>query len=72
MELDEHGVPDLTACPNRISLERLAVLDDGSDHVCLTTRVRAVRSERRFVPLRVSRAADLVPGHSSERRAIQP
>jgi flavin reductase (DIM6/NTAB) family NADH-FMN oxidoreductase RutF len=72
MELDPHGIPDLTACPNRVSLERLAVLDDGSDHVCLTTRVRAARSERRFVPLRVSRAAHLVPGHSSERRAIQP
>jgi flavin reductase (DIM6/NTAB) family NADH-FMN oxidoreductase RutF len=72
VDLDEYGVPDLKACPNRMSLERIAVLDDGSDHVCLTTRVRAARSERRFVPLRVSSALHLEPGHSSDRRAIQP
>jgi flavin reductase (DIM6/NTAB) family NADH-FMN oxidoreductase RutF len=72
VDLDEYGVPDLKACPNRMSLERIAVLDDGSDHVCLTTRVRAARSGRRFVPLRVSSALHLDPGHSSDRRAIQP
>ena len=72
VDLDPHGIPDLTACPNRISLERIAVLDDGSDHVCLTTQVREARSGRRFTPLRVSSAAHLVPGHSSDRRAIHP
>jgi flavin reductase (DIM6/NTAB) family NADH-FMN oxidoreductase RutF len=72
VDLDPHGVPDLKACPNRMSLERIAVLDDGSDHVCLTTRVRAARSEKPFAPLRVSSAIHLVPGHSSEERAIQP
>jgi flavin reductase (DIM6/NTAB) family NADH-FMN oxidoreductase RutF len=72
VDLDPHGIPDLKACPNRMSLERIAVLDDGSDHVCVTTRVRSARSERPFMPLRVSNAARLVPGHSSDRRAIQP
>jgi flavin reductase (DIM6/NTAB) family NADH-FMN oxidoreductase RutF len=72
VDLDARGVPDLKACPNRMSLERIAVLDDGSDHVCLTTRVRAARSEKPFVPLRVSSAIHLVPGHSSDERAIQP
>ena len=72
VDLDPYGVPDIKACQNRISLERIAVLDDGSDHVCVTTRVRAARSGKRFVPLRVSQADHLVPGHSSERRAIQP
>lgn len=72
VELDPHGVPLLTACPNRMSLARIAVLDDGSDHVCITTRVRSARSGKGFVPLRVSSAMHLVPGHSSEERAIQP
>jgi flavin reductase (DIM6/NTAB) family NADH-FMN oxidoreductase RutF len=72
VELDPHGIPDLKACANRMSLERIAVLDDGSDHVCVTTRVRAARNKGPFVPLRVSSAARLVAGHSSDRRAIQP
>ena len=72
VEPDEHGVPLLKACPNRLSLERLSMLDDGSDHVCLTTRVLAARSAKSFEPLRVSRAVHLVPGHESEERAIEP
>ena len=72
VDLDPHGVPYLTACPNRMSLERIALLDDGSDHVCLTTRVLAARSAKSFEPLRVSRAVHLVPGHESEERAIEP
>jgi flavin reductase (DIM6/NTAB) family NADH-FMN oxidoreductase RutF len=72
VDLDENGVPLLRACPNRLSLERIAVLDDGSDHVCLTTRVRSANTGGRFVPLRVSSAIDLEPGHESDERAIQP
>ncbi|MGN6162376.1 MAG: flavin reductase family protein, partial [Marmoricola sp.] len=44
VDLDAQGVPLLRVCPNQLSLERIAVLDDGSDHVCLTTRVRSARS----------------------------
>jgi flavin reductase (DIM6/NTAB) family NADH-FMN oxidoreductase RutF len=72
VDLDEYGVPLLRACPNRLSLERLAMLDDGSDHVCLTTRVRAAESGGSFEPLRVSSAIHLDPGHDSDERAIQP
>lgn len=72
IDLDPDGVPLLKASPNRMSLERIAVLDDGSDHVCLTSRVHSARSGKGFVPLRVSSATHLVPGHSSEERAIQP
>jgi flavin reductase (DIM6/NTAB) family NADH-FMN oxidoreductase RutF len=72
VDLDPHGVPLLKACPNRMSLERIAVLDDGSDHVCLTTRVRSARSGEHFAPLRVSSATHLDAGHSSDERAIQP
>lgn len=72
VDLDPHGVPLLEACPNRISLERIAVLDDGSDHVCLTTRVISSASTGRFVPFRASSATHLVAGHSSDERAIHP
>jgi flavin reductase (DIM6/NTAB) family NADH-FMN oxidoreductase RutF len=72
IELDQHGVPLLRACPNRMSLERITMLDDGSDHVCLTTRVSSASTGGGFEPLRVSSATHLDPGHDSERRAIQP
>jgi len=72
VELDEHHVPLLRACPNRLSLERISMLDDGSDHVCLTTRVSSASTSGSFVPLRVSSATHLDPGHESEERAIEP
>jgi flavin reductase (DIM6/NTAB) family NADH-FMN oxidoreductase RutF len=72
VEVDEHGVPLLAASPHRLRLERLALLDDGSDHVCLTTRVTSAETGGSFVPLRVSGAAHLDPGHESDERAIQP
>ena len=72
VDVDEHGVPLVLACPNRISLERIAMLDDGSDHVCLTTRVSSAEGRPSFEPLRVSNAAHLTPGHESDERAIQP
>jgi flavin reductase (DIM6/NTAB) family NADH-FMN oxidoreductase RutF len=71
-DLDSRGVPLLEACPNRMLLERIAVLDDGSDHVCLTARLGAAACMGGFEPLRVSSASDLVPGHSSDERAIRP
>jgi flavin reductase (DIM6/NTAB) family NADH-FMN oxidoreductase RutF len=72
IDLDENDLPLLRACPNRLSLERIAVLDDGSDHVCLTTRVCSASASGAFVPLRVSSAAHLDPGHESDERAIHP
>lgn len=72
LDLDPHGVPLLQACPHRMSLERIAVLDDGGDHVCISTRVSSAVASEDFEPLRVSSATHLTPGHSSEERAIQP
>jgi flavin reductase (DIM6/NTAB) family NADH-FMN oxidoreductase RutF len=72
VESDQHGVPLLKMCPNRLSLERISLLDDGSDHVCLTTRVTSSHTSGDFKPLRVSDAAHLDPGHESEERAIEP
>ena len=72
IDLDPHGVPLVKALPNRICVERIAMLDDGSDHVCLTTRVTSAESTGSFVPLRLSRAEHLDPGHEAEERAIRP
>lgn len=71
-ELDDHGVPLLSACPNRLRLERIALLDDGSDHVCLTAKVLTVEKGEPFEPLRLSHARDLDPGHDNEERAVRP
>ncbi|GAA3822669.1 flavin reductase family protein [Nocardioides panacisoli] len=72
VEVDQHGVPLLTACPHRMLLARTAILDDGGDHVCLTTRVLLAQSSGRFRPLRVSAAAHLDAGHDADERAIEP
>jgi flavin reductase (DIM6/NTAB) family NADH-FMN oxidoreductase RutF len=72
IDVDPHGVPLLNACPNRMSVERISMLDDGSDHVCLTTRVTSAHASGSFVPLRLSSARHLDPGHESEERAIDP
>jgi hypothetical protein len=48
------------------------MLDDGSDHVCLTTRVTRAETGGSFVPLRLSSADHLDPGHESDERAIRP
>lgn len=72
VSLDEYGVPLLDACPHRMSLVRIALLDDGGDHVCLSARVISAHSSGSFTPLRVSDAAHLDPGHDSDERAITP
>lgn len=72
VSVDEYGVPLLDACEHRITLERIAVLDDGADHVCVTTRVLDAATAGRFTPLRVSDAAHLDAGHDSDERAIHP
>jgi flavin reductase (DIM6/NTAB) family NADH-FMN oxidoreductase RutF len=69
---DPNGVPRLTSCQNWMSLDRIAMLDDGGDHVCLTTRVSSAHTGGDFVPLRLSGAAHLGPGHGNEERAVQP
>lgn len=69
---DESGVPLLEALPHRMLVERLTLLDDGGDHVCITATVRSARSSGRFAPLRLSDVAHLQAGHAAEERAIQP
>lgn len=72
VDTDASGLPLLGRCPNRLVLERLALLDDGGDHVCVTTRVVSAETGGRFTPLRASDVGDLDPGRGSEERAIRP
>lgn len=67
---DPRGVPLLAACPHRMVVERLAMVDDGSDHACLSTRVLSAETTGPFTPLRLSAAAHLSPGRESDERAI--
>lgn len=72
VSIDDTGVPLLGDCPNHMLLERIALLDDGGDHVCVTARVLWARAEDPFTPLRTADAAHLSPGHASEERAVEP
>ena len=71
LHLDPNGVPLLRPARPDV-LERIALLDDGGDHVRLATRVTSAHSGGDFVPLRLSSATQLDPGHDSEERAIEP
>lgn len=68
----EHSVPLLTDCPNRMLVRRVALLDEGGDHVCVTTECVEAWSDGPFVPLRLSQVNDLVPGHEAEERPSPP
>ncbi len=72
VETGPNDVPLLAACPNRMVVERLSILDDGGDHVCLVTRVVSAETAGTFTPLRVSDAAELTPGHDNTDRALDP
>ncbi|NYJ06400.1 flavin reductase family protein [Petropleomorpha daqingensis] len=62
------GVPLLSDCPNRFVAERVALLDEGSDHVCLVLHPTAASARTPFRPLRLSQVEHLQPGHESEER----
>lgn len=66
------GVPLLDACPNRFVLRRVALLDEGGDHVCLTGEVLDAEYVGLLRPLRLSQAGDLDPGHGNEERPEPP
>lgn len=72
ISIDESGVPLLEACPHRMLVERLTLLDDSGEHMCVTTTLRSARSPSYFEPLRMSQVAHLRAGHAAEERAIRP
>jgi hypothetical protein len=53
---------------HRFTAERVALLDEGSDHVCLVIAPTDVVPGGAFRPLRLSQVDDLDPGHEAEER----
>ena len=66
------GVPLLAAVPRRIVARRIAVLDEGGDHLCVVTEPVAAAADGPFTPLRLSDVDDLTPGHEAEERPTPP
>lgn len=63
------NVPVLLRCPHRLIVRKLVHLDDGGDHVCITTEPVEEHTTGRFAPLRLSDVEHLQPGHPAEERA---
>ena len=74
MELNESvdGVPLLDRCPHRMVLTRVALLDEGGDHVCITGECVDAATTGGFSPLRLSQVEHLTPGHEADERADPP
>ena len=66
------AAPVLADCPNWLVARRLALLDEGGDHVCVITEPVAGHSGGRFEPLRLRRAGHLTPGHGARERHDPP
>jgi flavin reductase (DIM6/NTAB) family NADH-FMN oxidoreductase RutF len=67
-EPDPSGVPLLAGCPNRFVARKVAMLDEGSDHVCLVLEPTRTWTDGSLRPLRVSIASQLEPGHETQER----
>ena len=72
VETGQHEVPLVTALPNRMIVQRISILDDGGDHVCVTARVVSAESDGHFTPLCLTDVSDLKPAHGANERIIQP
>jgi flavin reductase (DIM6/NTAB) family NADH-FMN oxidoreductase RutF len=65
---DPDGVPLLEQCPSRFVATKVALLDEGSDHVCLVLAPRAADVTRDLRPMRLSQTKELDPGHEAHER----
>jgi flavin reductase (DIM6/NTAB) family NADH-FMN oxidoreductase RutF len=66
------GVPILSACPHRLVGRRVALLDEGSDHVCVVVDPVDASAPGGLRPLRLADVADIEPGHEAEERPAPP
>ena len=66
------GVPLVERLPNRMTVRRVALLDEGGDHVCLSAECLDAATSGAFQPLRLSSVTHLTPGHESDERADPP
>ena len=67
-----HQVPVLDDCPNWLVARRIALLDEGGDHVCVVTEPVTTHTDGRFAPLLLSMAEHLQPGHDNDERHGPP
>src|SRR5205085_6602173 len=58
----------LDDCAARVIARRVAMHDDGGDHVCFVVEPRATHVPAAFVPLSESRVRDLDAGHDADER----
>ena len=61
-------VPLLARCPRWLAARRIALLDEGGDHVTVLTEPVAARASGPFTPLRVAEAGHIRPGHNNRER----
>jgi flavin reductase (DIM6/NTAB) family NADH-FMN oxidoreductase RutF len=62
------GVPLLDDCLNRFTARRVALLDDGGDHVCLIVEPTGAERSSPFSPMTFQQVRDLDAGHDSDER----
>lgn len=62
------GVPLLAQCPHWLAARRVALLDEGGDHVTVLTEPVAAQASGPFTPLRVAAAGHIRPGHDVRER----
>ncbi len=68
----EGKVPVLLDCAHRLEVERLSLLDEGGDHVCVITEPVAVHTSGELWPMVFSQVRHLDPGHGAEERPAPP
>jgi flavin reductase (DIM6/NTAB) family NADH-FMN oxidoreductase RutF len=66
------GAPVLQDWPRWLVARRIALLDEGGDHVCVITEPLTVHGAGPFEPLRLSQAEHLTPGHENDERHDPP
>jgi flavin reductase (DIM6/NTAB) family NADH-FMN oxidoreductase RutF len=62
------GVPLLDDCLNRFVARRVALLDEGGDHVCLVVEPNRAEHASPFSPMTFQQLRDLDAGHDSDDR----
>ncbi|WP_241011282.1 flavin reductase family protein [Rhodococcus sp. PSBB049] len=62
------GAPELPTHPHHMVVRRVALLDEGGDHVYVVTEPVAVTTCGQLTPLRLSAVGHLRPGHTAAER----
>jgi flavin reductase (DIM6/NTAB) family NADH-FMN oxidoreductase RutF len=66
------GAPLISGMPHWMVLRKVALLDEGGDHVCVVGELVSAATAAPFTPLRLSQVTHLRPGHEAEERHGPP